>query len=61
MAVAWAIATSWAKQREKTCYYMQVGNNELDDWTYNKAIQKMLESYRVSDEDKAILRGMKRK
>lgn len=61
MAVAWAIATAWAKQREITCCYMQAGNNTLDDWTYNKAIQKMLESYRVSDEDKAMLREMKRK
>lgn len=61
MAVAWAIATAWAKQREKTCDFMQDGNNTLDDWTYNKAIQKMIESYRVSDEDKMMLRGMKRK
>ena len=60
MAVAWAVATAWAKQREKTCCYMQEGNNTLDDWTYNKAIQKMLESYRVSDEDKEMLRKMKR-
>ena len=35
--------------------------NELDDYTYNKAIQKMLESYRVSAEDKEMLRGRKRK
>lgn len=61
MAVAWAIATAWAKQRDKTYAYMQHGNNTLDDWTYNKAIQKMIESYRVSDEDKMILRNMKRK
>ncbi len=61
MAVAWAIATAWAKQREKTYVYMQEGNNTLDDWTYNKAIQKMLESYRVSEEDKVMLRGMKRR
>ena len=60
MAVAWAIATAWAKQREKTYVYMQHGNNTLDDWTYNKAIQKMRESYRISDEDKAMLQGMKR-
>ena len=60
MAVAWAIATAWAKQRDKTFLYMQKGNNTLDNWTYNKAIQKMLESYRVSDEDKAMLRTMKR-
>ena len=61
MAVAWAVATAWVKQREKTYAYMQTGNNTLDDWTYNKAIQKMLESYRVSDEDKEVLRKMKRK
>ncbi len=60
MAVAWAVATAWVKHREKTYCYMQAGNNTLDDWTYNKAIQKMLESYRVSDVDKELLRGMKR-
>jgi len=60
MAVAWAVATAWVKQREETYTYMQPGNNTLDDWTYNKAIQKMLESYRVSDEDKDMLRKMKR-
>lgn len=60
MAVAWAVATAWAKQREKTYCYMQNGNNSLDDWTYNKAIQKMFESYRVSQEDKKMLRKMKR-
>ena len=61
MGVAWAIATAWAKQRDKTCVYMQEGNHTLDDWTYNKAIQKMLESYRVGAEDKVMLRGMKKK
>ena len=61
MAVAWAVATAWAKQRNKTYEYTQEGNNTLDDWTYNKAIQKMLESYRVSAEDKQMLREMKRK
>ncbi len=60
MAVAWAVATAWAKQREKTYCYMQDGNNTLDDWTYNKAIQKMIESYRVSDEDKVMFRTMRR-
>ena len=36
-------------------------DNRLDDWTYNKAIQKITESYRVDKETKTILRGMKRK
>ncbi len=60
MGVAWAVATAMAKQREKTLEYMQPGNNTLDDWTYNKSIQKMIESYRISDEDKVMLRSMKR-
>ncbi len=60
MGVAWAVATAMAKQREKTWEYMMQGNNTLDDWTYNKAIQKMIESYRISDEDKELLRQMKR-
>ena len=33
----------------------------LDDFTYNKALQKIIESYRVSTEDKEIIRSMKRK
>lgn len=60
MGVAWAIATAFAKQREKTLDYMRDGHNTLDDFTYNKAIQKMLESYRIADGDKIMLRGMKR-
>lgn len=60
MGVAWAVATAMAKQRDKVFAYMQDGNNSLDNFTYNKAIQKMLESYRISEEDKAVLRGMKR-
>ncbi|WP_330586886.1 hypothetical protein [Aminipila terrae] len=35
--------------------------NKLDDFTYNKAIQKIRESYRVSKEDKEFLNQLKRK
>ncbi len=59
MGAAWAVATAMAKQRDKTFAFLK--SCALDDWTYNKAIQKMLESYRVSDADKALLRTMKRK
>lgn len=59
MGVAWAVATIMAKYRDKCFEYMD--NSSLDDWTYNKSIQKMLESYRVNDEDKKILREMKRR
>ncbi len=59
MAVAWAVSTCFIKQREITLQYLLSCN--LDDFTYNKSIQKMLESFRVSKEDKEMLRGMKRR
>ena len=58
MGVAWGLATAYAKFPEKTHNYMCRSN--IDDWTYNRAIQKMTESYRVPDEAKKILRTMKR-
>lgn len=58
MGVAWCVATAYAKYPEATMAYLK--DNKLDDWTYNKSIQKMIESFRVSDEDKKILRTMKR-
>ena len=59
MAIAWALATAYAKFPKETMSLLQ-GKNHLSDFTYNKAIQKMTESYRVSPEDKAVLRSMKR-
>lgn len=59
MAVAWALSLCYIKFPEKTMQYFK--NCNLDDWTYNKAIQKTVESYRVTDEDKEILRNMRRK
>lgn len=59
MGVAWCVATAYAKYPEETCAFLQ--ENRLDDWTFNKSIQKMTESYRVPAEDKVMLRGMKRK
>ena len=61
MGIAWAVATLMAKYPEKCVAYMQSPANHLDDWTYNKAITKMIESYRVSPEQKAYMRGLKRK
>lgn len=59
MGVAWGIATAYAKFPEQTHAFLL--NNHLDDETYNKAIRKMIESYRISPEQKDILRGMKRR
>ena len=58
MMVAWYFATALAKQYEATLPYFE---NKLikDKWTHNKAIQKALESYRVSDENKSYLKCLK--
>lgn len=59
MGVAWCVATAYAKYPKET--YAFLLDNRLDDWTYNKAIQKMRESLRVSKEDKEMLQSMRRK
>ncbi len=61
MAVAWALCTAFCKYRAATLAFLQDERGAaLDDWTFNKAIQKCRESCRVSDADKALLLGMKR-
>lgn len=59
MGVAWGVATAYAKFPEQTHAFLL--DNHLDDFTYNKAIQKMIESYRITPEQKEVLRGMKRR
>lgn len=57
MMTAWFFATALAKQWEASLPYIE--NKRLDTWTHNKTIQKACESYRVTDEHKAILRSLK--
>lgn len=59
MAVAWAISICYVKFPEKTMEHLK--NNTLDDFTYNKALQKIIESLRVDKETKMLIRSMKRK
>ena len=59
MMRAWYFATALAKQYEAALPYVQ--QRRLDPWTHNKAIQKALESYRITEEQKACLRSMKEK
>lgn len=59
MAVAWALAECYAKFPELTMSCLEAG--ELDDFTYNKALQKIVESNRVDAESKRIVRAMKQK
>lgn len=58
MAVAWAISVCLIKFYDETVQYLK--KCELDYWTYNKAIQKAIESYRISDNRKQELRKMKK-
>ena len=59
MGVAWALSVCYVKFPDKTIQLFK--HNELDDFTYNKALQKICESFRVSNEDKIIIKAMKRK
>ncbi len=60
MAVAWCLAEIGIIYNSKLMDYLNDKNN-LDDFTYNKTLQKMIESRRITDEEKEILRKMKRK
>lgn len=57
MMIAWYFATALAKQYHAALLYLQ--ERRLAPWTHNKAIQKAVESYRISDEQKTLLRTLK--
>lgn len=59
MANAWLLSICFINFREKTLSYLE--SNHLDTWTYNKTISKVCDSYRVSKEDKELLKSRKRK
>lgn len=59
MAAAWALSVALVKKYDRTLAYME--NCRLDDFTYNKALQKAVESYRITDQQKAELRSRKRR
>lgn len=58
MGIAWAVATAYAKEPIATLSYLKTSH--LDDWTFNKSIQKMMESNRIGQEDKMMLKVLKR-
>ena len=57
MMVAWYLATGLAKNYES--FVSAIENRQFDSFTHNKAIQKAIESYRVSEEHKAYLKTLK--
>lgn len=59
MMTAWYFATALAKQYEAALPYIE--KQKLDVWTHNKSIQKAVESYRITPEQKEYLKTLKRK
>ena len=57
MMIAWYFATALAKQYDTIIPYIE--KKKLDKWTHNKAIQKSVESYRITDEQKTYLKTLK--
>lgn len=57
MMIAWYFATALAKQYDDIIPFIE--NRRLSDWTHNKAIQKSVESYRITPEQKTYLRSLK--
>lgn len=58
MAVAWAVSICYIKLHEPTLIYLK--HNKLDKFTYNKALQKIVESLTIDKETKTLIRSMKR-
>lgn len=57
MANAWLISICYIKFSQKTIQFLK--NKKLDKWTHNKAIQKIIESRRIEDSDRIVLKEMK--
>ncbi|HAC32267.1 MAG TPA: DNA alkylation repair protein [Treponema sp.] len=62
MGIAWAVATAACKTKypDLTYEFMKSPSNRLDSWTYNKAIRKMQESFRVTPEIKEKMNQLKK-
>lgn len=57
MMQAWYFATALAKQWDSAVSFLE--DKRLEKWVHNKTIQKAIESYRITDEQKQYLRGLK--
>lgn len=58
MMIAWFYATALAKKWDETIKYLK--ENKLSVWVHNKTIQKAIESFRISPEQKEYLKTLKR-
>ena len=57
MMVAWYFATALAKQYDAVLPYIE--DRRLDSWTHNRTIQKAVESYRITEDRKTVLKSMR--
>ncbi len=57
MMIAWYFATALAKQYDAVLPYIE--EQKLEKWTHNKAIQKCVESRRISAEQKEYLKSLR--
>jgi len=58
MAVAWAVSACFVKLPERTLLFLR--HNDLDDFTYHKALQKIIDSRQVDERTKTMIRQLKR-
>lgn len=59
MAVAWTVSMCYVSNREKTLRFLNTCR--LDDFTYHKSLQKIVESLQVSKEEKQFVKSLKRR
>ncbi len=59
MMIAWYFATALARQYDTVLPYIE--EQRLDTWVHNKTIQKAVESFRITDEQKIYLKTLKRR
>ena len=57
MMIAWYLATALAKQWDATIPYLE--ERKLSPWVHRKTIQKAVESYRITDEQKVYLKTLR--
>ena len=57
MMIAWYFATALAKQYDASVRILE--SRTLSPWLHNKAIQKAIESHRITEEQKIYLKNLK--
>lgn len=58
MGVAWALSFCYIRYPERTLEMLK--GCDLDDFTYNKTLQKIVESLRVDEETRVMIKGLRR-